>query len=78
MQDSSAYVSLQLGYSIYKGLVQDQLAVSLGNADHIHSAAVPARALKLQVSSTRLHQILCSFNTQPCGSVPDAEHRHRS
>lgn len=67
---SSAHRSLQLVDSIDKGLVEDQHAVGLGHPDHVHSAAVPPWALKVQVTPTRLHQILCSLYAQPAGSMP--------
>ena len=44
--------------------------MSLGHTDHVHSAAVPARALKVQVPPTRLHQVLCSLYAQPGGPMP--------
>lgn len=67
---SSAHRSLQLVDSIDKGLVEDQHAVGLGHPDHVHSAAVPPWALKVQVTPTRLHQVLCSLYTQPGRSMP--------
>ena len=69
------YRSLQLGNSFYKGLVKHKLAVGFGHSDHVHCTAVPARALKLQVPSTRLHQVLGSLYAQPCCSVPVFQHR---
>lgn len=50
--------------------MQHKHAVGLGNPDHVHSAAVPAWALELQVPSARLHQVLSSLYAQPNGSMP--------
>ncbi len=65
-----AHCSLQLVYGICKCLVENQHAVGLGHSDHVHSAAVPAGPLKLQVPSTCLHQALGSFYAQPCCAMP--------
>lgn len=67
---ASTHRSLQLLDSVCKGLVQNQHAVGLGHPDHVHSAAVPAWPLKLQVPPTRLHQALCCLYTQPGCTVP--------
>lgn len=78
----SAHRSLQLVHSIDKGLVEDKHAVGLGHPDHVHSAAVPPRALKVQVTPTRLHQVLGSLYAQPSRSMPATvmttvvQHRH--
>ena len=58
-----------------KGLVENQHAVGLGHPDHVHSAAVPAGPLKLQVPPARLHQALCSFYAQSCSPMPAPQPR---
>ena len=50
--------------------MEDKHAVGLSYTDHVDSAAIPARPLKVQIPSTRFHQILCSLYTQPGRPVP--------
>ena len=66
----SGWQHLQASHGLLEGLLQNIHAVRFGHADGVHRVAVPGRAVKVYLAPTSCMQLLCSFHTQPCCTMP--------